>query len=281
MQRVGRKKYTTSAIERALHVGQGKKNSQGKGVVMNFKKTMKKIGRQAWELFKASIPSAIMYACAGTVLLMLTMKQDDMAWNGTKLTWSLVCIIVAMAYDALVTYAQGGNAYEMLVSGNMKRVSSVEFDGGYKISSHKEAKEYRDWKGFAIGGFISLYALITALIFGCNQTAIDSALAGNTSVIGKGLAVLIIICFLFSGWSILPFYFMNASVMSVSYFLSALLALAPIVVTGAFYILGAYGGRAKAMKAQELADRASKAEAQKEKKINYGGLPGTKPRKRK
>ena len=34
-------------------------------------------------------------------------------------------------------------------------------------------------------------------------------------------------------------------------------------------------------KAQELADRASKAEAQREKKINYGGLPGTKPRKRK
>ena len=248
---------------------------------MNFKKTMKKAGRQAWELFKASIPSAIMYFCAGTVLLMLTMKQDEMFWDGTKLAWTLVCGLVAMAYDGLVTYAQGGNAYEMLVSGNMKRVSEREFEGGYKISSHKYAKEYRDWKGFAIGGFIALYAIITGIIFGCNQTTIDSALAGNTGVMGKGLAILLIICFLLSGWSILPFYFANAGGASVSYFLSCILALAPIIITGVFYILGAYGRRAKAIKAQELADRASKAEAQREKKINYGGLPGTKPRKRK
>jgi len=259
----------------------GKENNLGEGGIMNVKKTMKKIGRQAWELFKASIPAGIMFACAGTVLLMLTMKQDNMAWDGTKLTWTLVCGIVALAYDALVTYAQGGNGYEMLVSGNMKRVSSMDFDGGYKISSHKEAKEYRDWKGFAIGGFISLYAIITAIVFGCNQTTIDSALAGNTGVMGKGLAIVIIICFLLSGWSILPFYFANAGGASVSYFLSSILAIAPIVVTGVFYILGAYGRRAKAIKAQELADRASKAEAQREKKINYGGLPGTKPRKRK
>ena len=122
---------------------------------MNFKKTMKKAGRQVWELFKASIPSAIMYFCAGTVLLMLTMKQDEMFWDGTKLTWTLVCGLVAMAYDGLVTYAQGGNAYEMLVSGNMKRVSEREFEGGYKISSHKYAKEYRDWKGFATGASLA------------------------------------------------------------------------------------------------------------------------------
>ena len=32
---------------------------------------------------------------------------------------------------------------------------------------------------------------------------------------------------------------------------------------------------------QEIADRQAAAEASKEKKINYGGLPGTKPKKRK
>ncbi|MBQ8684560.1 MAG: hypothetical protein IJ514_00095 [Clostridia bacterium] len=248
---------------------------------MKFKKTMKKIGRQAWELFKSSIPAAIMYFCAGTVLMMLTMKEDELIWDGGKLAWTLVCGLAAAAYNALVTYAQGGNAYEMLVSGNMKRVSAADFEGGYKISSHKEAKEYREWKGFAVGGFIAIYAIVTGIIFGCNQAAIDGALAGNESAMGRGLAVSVIVCFLISGWSILPFYYANAGGASVSYFLSILLALLPIIVTGVMYIVGAYGRRAKAIKAQALADRAAKAEAQREKKINYGGLPGTKPRKRK
>ena len=47
------------------------------------------------------------------------------------------------------------------------------------------------------------------------------------------------------------------------------------------YILGAYGRRNKVIREQEIADKAAKAEAEKVKKINYGGLPGTKPKKRK
>ncbi len=241
-----------------------------------FKNVMKKTGRQVWELFKASIPAAMMFFCASSVLMMLTMKKDQIFWDGGKLAWTIVCAVVAVAYDGLVTYAQGGNAYENLVSGNLKRVSMDEYGGGYKISSHKYAKEYRAWKGFAIGAFISLYTVIFGIIFGCNQTTIDGQALGST-----GMAILVIICFLFSGWSLLPFYYMNASGIAVSYFFSCLFAIIPIAVTGAFYIIGAYGRRNKAIRAQELADRAAKAEANKVKKINYGGLPGTKPKKRK
>lgn len=241
----------------------------------NFKKTMKKIGRHTWEFFKSSLPAALMYFCAGTILMMLTMKEDALQWDGKKLAWTLVCGIAAAAYNAFLAYAQGGNGYEMLVSGNIKRTSVYDRGGEYKISSHKYAREYRPWKGFVIGAFIGIFTILTGIIFGCNQTAIDE------KSMGKGVAVLMIVFFLLSGWSILPFYYMNGSGIYVNYFASCLFALVPIAVTGGMYIAGAYGKRRKVIREQELADRAAAAEVQREKKINYGGLPGTKPRKRK
>ena len=66
-----------------------------------------------------------------------------------------------------------------------------------------------------------------------------------------------------------------------SYYLSCLFALIPIGVHGGFYIAGAYAKRNKAIRQQILADKAAEVEANKPKKINYGGLPGTKPKKRK
>lgn len=246
-----------------------------------FKRTIKQIGRQVWEFFKASVPASLMYFCAGTVLMMLTLKMDEdtetanLIWDNTKLLWTIVCIAVAAAYDGLISYAQGGQGYEMLVSGNMKRMSSDIYGGELKISSHKFAKEYREWKGFAIGGFMALFPIVVGILFGVNQTAIDN------QKMGTGLAVVLLIGFLLSGWSVLPFYYLNASGHSISYFVSILFALVPIIVTGVMYIVGAYGKRAKTIKAQELADRAAAAEANKTKKINYGGLPGTKPKKRK
>lgn len=241
-----------------------------------FKNVMKKTGRQIWELFKASIPAAIMFFFASSFFMMLTMKENEVFWDGGKLTWTIVCVLAATVYDGFITYAQGGSAYENLVSGNFKRTSMDEYGGGYKISSHKYAKEYRAWKGFGIGTFIAIYAIVFGIIFGCNQAAIDGQALGNT-----GMAIVALVGFLFSGWSLLPIYYMNASGMGVSYFFSCLFAIIPIAVTGAFYIIGAYGRRNKAIRAQELADRAAEAEANKVKKINYGGLPGTKPKKRK
>lgn len=241
----------------------------------SFKRGMKKFGRQVWELFKGSIAAMIMYCCAGSILMMLTMKENQLYWDGGKLAWTLVCGIAAAAYNGLISYAQGGTAYEMLVSGNLKRISVNDYGGELKMSSHKEAKEYRAWKGFASGAFIAVWTVAASLIFGFNQAAID-----GQSMSG-GLGVLLLISFFICGWSVLPFWYSNLGGLSVSYFYSALLGLVPIIVSGVFYIIGAYGRRNKAIREQEIADRAARAQEQKVKKINYGGLPGTKPQKRK
>jgi hypothetical protein len=239
----------------------------------NFKKKCKYYLGYGWQIFKSSIPSMFMYACAGVILMLIFLNQGEtknLHWENKHLVWTLVCIIGAAGYDALVAWANGGSNYEMLVSGNIKRSTAEMYGSSYKMSSHKEAKEYRVWKGFVVGAIIGLFPLITGIAFGVNQTAIDNEINGG-AVIG----------FLLSGWSIIPFYGMNLSTGYASYYLSCLFALVPIAVHCGFYIGGAYARRNKAIRQQLLADKAAEAEANKPKKINYGGLPGTKPKKRK
>ncbi|MBE7068361.1 MAG: hypothetical protein E7381_03570 [Clostridiales bacterium] len=245
------------------------------------KMKLRKFGRLVWESVKGGIPALLMYFCAGSVLMMITMKEEKFVWDNSKLIWTIVCIAVAVAYNGLIAYAHGGNAYQMLVSGNMKRHSLDAYGQEFKISFHKEAKEYRAWKGFAMGVLTAVFTVIGAIIFGKNQQIIDSLYTGVEQSHSTGFGILVIACFLLSGWSLLPVYFMNVNGWGVSYYFSALFGIIPILATGVIYIAGAYAKRNKTIREQERRDRESAAQEQKIKKINYGGLPGTKPKKRK
>ena len=172
-----------------------------------------------------------------------------------------MCSLAALVFNAFVTYGMGGDGYEMLVSGNIKRMSTDEHGGGFKMSSHKYAKEYRVWKGFLIGAFVALYTIAFGILFGCNQEAI------NAEKVSLGVSALHFFGFLLSGWTLLPIYYLNMNGIAVSYFIACAFAILPVLVSGMFYILGAYGKRNKAIKKQMLADQAAAAEAAKEKKI--------------
>ena len=243
--------------------------------VKAIKKSLKKLGRYVWELFKTSLPIGFMYCCAGTILMMLTMKGETLTWTGTEVAWAVVCIIGGAAYNALMAWASGGSQYEMLVSGNVKRMSEAQFEGGYKMSTHKEVKEYRVWKGFVFGAMTAVLTILFGILMGCNQAKIDS------QDVKGGVAVILLLSFLLTGWSVIPLYLMNATGVSISYFVSCVFALIPIIVSGVFYIAGAYARRNKRLREQMIAAAQVEAETNKVKKINYGGLPGTKPKKRK
>ncbi len=248
---------------------------------MNFKEKMQIFWRTVWECFKRSLSSAFTYFCAATILMMLTMKGNlTSGMTGTRWAWTIVCIVCAVAYNAFVIYVTGGNHYEMLVSGNMKRVSAMNMGSGYKISSHKFEKEYRAWKGFVIGAFISVFAIVGAIFFEANAAEI-AKLGIEGATLKKSVSIFVLIFFFTAGWALFPFVFANLGGVAVSYLFALFLAVLPILVTGGMYIAGAYGRRNKSIRAQELADRAAAAQAAKPKKINYGGLPGTKPKKRK
>lgn len=247
---------------------------------MTFKKKMKKIGRQTWELIKMSLPSLFMYAALSVIVVMLTLGEGFKITT-TRVVWWAVCVAVSLGYNALMAYAQGTMGFDMLVSGNMRRMSMAELEGGYKISSHREAKEYRVWKGFVIGGILAIFPLVTGIVFGCNQTLINSVLTANTTTNNVAFGWVFLILLLLSGWSPALFLLLNASGVYVSYFWCIPFAVLPILINGFLYIAGAYGKRRKALREQELADRLSQAQTATAPKINYGGLPGTKPRKRK
>ena len=164
----------------------------------------------------------------------------------------------------------------------MKRISAEKYGSAYKISSHSYVKEYRIWKGFVMGAIVCALTVVFAIIFGANQAKIDLVFSGEGDFVNdKTLGVLYLIGIFICGWAILPFACAINAGYIVSYYLAILLALLPILVFGGFYIAGAYAKRNKNIRAQEAADRAAALAASKPKKINYGGLPGTKPRKKK
>lgn len=262
----------------------------------NFKQGLKKFWSHAWELIKNSFLAMLFYGMASSICFMATLNEEwtgkmSEGFNSSRALWIIIAGVIAVAYNGVLSYANGSKGYEMLVSGNMKRLSAERFGTSMKISSHKEVQEYRVWKGFVSGAIIAVFTVLFGILMSANadkiNVALDSiyqvSLTGESSgaAISTGTGVLLIVSLLLCGWSLLPFVFINLTGGTVSYMWSCLFGLLPILVSGFLYIAGAYGKRAKTFKAQEEADRAAAAQESKPKKINYGGLPGTKPKKRK
>ena len=256
------------------------------------KEILKIVWANVWHILKTSFLSLVFYGIASSILFMSLLNEE---WTGpiadgltgSRLAWIIIGAILAAAYNGMVSYANGGKGYEMLVSGNMKRLSAERLGSQMKISVHKEVEEYRDWKGFVCGVVVAVFVVLFAIIMQSNATQINTALElltkpaeESAGQVQQGTAILLLICLLLSGWSLLPFVFANIVGAGVNYMFSCFFALIPILVSGILYIVGAYARRAKAIRAQIAADNAMKAQEAKPKKINYGGLPGTKPNKK-
>lgn len=245
----------------------------------DFKTKWKVFWRIVGECALRALTPAAMYFVASILLMLIGTKVKT---PSATITWAVVCAIGALAYNGFLMWVCGGSHYEMLVSGNLKRRSAMQLGSELKItsSSYKFQKEYRPWKGFIIGAFAGIFVLIGSIIFGCNQTEMMRAAASEDVSLSGGLTAVVLIFNCLAGWALFPFVTLNNAGTYVSYFLASLLILLPIAVSGGLYIAGAYGRRNKTLRQQEIAARAAEAEQSKPKKINYGGLPGTKPKKR-
>ena len=244
----------------------------------NFKTKWKVFWRIVGECFMRSLTPSVMFFFAGLVLLMLQTKNFGLS---AQMAWAALCAVVALAYNGFLMWICGGNHYEMLVSGNLKRRSAMQSGSELNMASYKFQKEYRPWKGFAIGAFVSLLLIVGSIVLGCNQTAIVEAATNEEVTLTTGLAAVSLIFYCLAGWVLLPILELNIAGTAVSFFVGCAFALLPVCVSGGFYIGGAYGRRNKTVRQQEIAARAAEEEANRPKKINYGGLPGTKPKKRK
>ncbi len=257
------------------------------------KENWKKFWVNVWETLKSSFILVTFFGILSGIAFMGTINEDwcgpiAEGFNGARIAFLVVIAVLLAAYAGAMAYGFGSKGYQMLVSGNMKRMSAEQLGSQIRMSSHKEELEYREWKGFAIGGVIAFFTVLFGILVGINGDGVNEAFRSLTAqgeeVIpfnDRGVAILVLFSMLCCGWSLLPFAYLNVSGIAVSYYWSCLFGLLPIIVTGIFYIVGAYAARAKAARAQANADRAAEEEANKPRKINYGGLPGTKPKKRK
>ncbi len=241
-----------------------------------MKNKVKSAIRYVWELFKSSILPSMMYCCLGWALVAIIPNDEAIVWTSSKRIWSIVLILLGIVYHAFVAWVNGGSQYEMLASGNLKRTSAAA-GGEYRMSKHKIAKEYRAWKGFVIGFMTSALPMLVVVLLACNQQAVHA----ETKT--KGISFLILVALFLCNWATIPFYGMNEAGIYVSYWVALPLSAFPILVGGVMYIVGAYSRRNKNMRLRMLEDKAAAEEAARRAnpKINYGGLPGTKPKKRK
>lgn len=230
------------------------------------KKKSSLFGRVIKDLLANSFTPILMNACMSMILLMIVSNkiENETLTQSGMFIWGAVMGLVALGYNGVFLYMVGGNQYEMLVSGNMKRSSSTQLT----MNKYVEEKEFRFYKGFLYGFVVSIPLIVSGILLGARPE--------RTSL---GMLILELL----AGWAGLPFYYTNTQKLfpPVNGYLSLLYALLPIVVSGVFYIVGGYARRNKTLRAQEEQLRKIEEINSKPKKINYGGLPGTKPRKKK
>ena len=106
-----------------------------------------KFWKNVWETLKSSFIALLMYFGVSSIVFMSTFQGELKAgMTGERAAWIFGGIAVGLIYHGFTMFAMGGQGYEMLVSGNMKRRSAEALGTSMKISSHKEEKEFRYWR---------------------------------------------------------------------------------------------------------------------------------------
>lgn len=179
-------------------------------------------------LYRAVTP-CMMYLFMSLIALALQALAD-----GTQvyeIVLGSVCIAGGAAFNAHLAFNYGKMHFDSYLTGCLHRqnVRMGIVSGG----DHRPEHEYRPWKGFLIGFYVGLPVLIfgTLAIF---QPTWDWAE---------------LVLDMFAAWAILPIQWYRGAVFPgeqnwdyppVSGGWSLLFILLPVIVTGAFYILGAY-----------------------------------------
>lgn len=117
----------------------------------NFKKEAGKVWRTVRECLLHALVPIFMYLAISGILLIVLQKhagEGGEVSRSTVLTASIICGVIAVAYNALMSWGCGGTHFEQLISGNMKRRSAAELGSDLTITGYKEHKEYRPGRDF-------------------------------------------------------------------------------------------------------------------------------------
>lgn len=185
-----------------------------------------RIQKESW---RRTITPALMYFFMS--LLLLAAQAIEIVW--LQIVLGIVCIAGGIFFNAHLLFHFGAAHDDVLRSGILYRKREEE---GIAISpDHHVEKEYRPWKGFYIGFLMGLPVIILGILSG--------ALEGTTA--GGYLAGAFV---MLAGCAIVPFTWLRnyaPSMSGLSLYWTILTIVVPILVSGLFYILGAYRNRRK------------------------------------
>lgn len=198
----------------------------------------KLFGRIQLECLRRSVTPFVLYMMMSLLLLACQ------AIEGAVLRYilSAICLLGAMAYNGHLCYLYGKTHYDAYLTGNIHRQNALF--GIQSGGDHRPEREYRVWKGFNIGFYVGVVAVIFGLLWGLFPEA--------TPTIGT-LFIMI------AGWAIIPIQWFNNAGVVISPFVSMAMAIFPILVSGIMYIVGAKVEEKRKLEETERMERVENA----------------------
>lgn len=214
------------------------------------------------ECWRRMVTPYIMYLFMSMLLLATqTIENPELFWLRCLL--GTVCILIGAAFNAHLAYSTGAMHYDSYLTGCIHRRNREQ--GIASGGDHRPEKEYAPWKGFYIGVLIGIPVIIFAGL-ACIPSAMNFEL-------GKFMLIM------FAGFAIVPISWFfpvdpetKQSALALhpgNYAYSMLMVLLPIIVTGVFYIIGAYSSkRKKRLKEEQERAVLEAAERAKQERAN-------------
>ena len=186
-----------------------------------------RIQKEGW---RRAVTPALMYFFMS--LLMLAAQAIELVW--LQIVLGIVCIAGGIFFNGHLLFHFGGAHYDTFLSGQLYRKREEE-EGIVASPDHHLEKEYRPWKGFFIGFLMSLPVLLLGILSG----TLEGTTAGNAML--WAFAML-------AGCAVVPITWLRnyvPSMAGLSYFWTIPTIIVPILVSGVFYIIGAWHDRRK------------------------------------
>lgn len=185
------------------------------------------IGRNIKECWRRAVTPSLMY------LFMSLLAFACTAINSFAFQVALgtICIAGGAMFNAHLCYQFGKLHYDAYITGCLHRKNQL-----FGIASggdHHVEREYRPWKGFLIGFLVGVPVIVLALLTLAAPGIFEVALM------------------MFSGYAIFPVRWLRTGLKMewISALWSIAVILLPIIVSGVFYLIGAW--KEKQIKEQE------------------------------
>lgn len=186
-----------------------------------------RIQREGW---RRMVTPALMYMFMSLIALTVSSLITDVKnYFPVIVVIDTVCVLCGAAFNAHLCYNYGKMHYDAYITGCLHRKN--ELFGIASGGNHQPEKEYRVWKGFFIGFLVGVPVLV---------------LGALASI--PGWDWMLIIMSLMCWWAYIPASWVaiyHQNVMGIEGFTVAAywafpMIVLPIIVSGVFYIVGAY-----------------------------------------